>query len=131
MTEQAMSARDRMIDVALENELMNGVDATGVADAILAALPSLGYVHRDEIQVKPLVWDWESDFHCIELFVTKTVLGQYSAFATAEEGAGYYVELEDGALDYSDGPFDTMETAKAAANAHHAARLMAELGGTV
>tara|TARA_R110000772_G_scaffold45492_5_gene104232 strand:+ start:233 stop:592 length:360 start_codon:yes stop_codon:yes gene_type:complete len=110
-----MNARD-MISKALA-PLVNRPNMA--ADAVLAILPDM---------VVPLVWEWESDFHCTELFVAKTSLGQYSAFASEEEQAGYYVELEDGAISYSGGPFSSMDEAKAAANAHNVAQVMAGLG---
>ncbi len=65
-------------------------------------------------EVKPLVWVQESDFHCHEIFVAKTFFGQYSAFDPVELNAGFYIELEDCALDVSEGPYADMEEAKRA-----------------
>lgn len=107
MSDNTPTPRDRIADI-LDHD-RKWPDASETADAIIAALSDM---------IEPLVWGWECDFNCTELFIAKTSFGQYSAYATAECKAGYYVELEEGALFHSSGPWDTMDEAKSAAQKH-------------
>ena len=78
-------------------------------------------------KVKELVWDEECDFHSHETFVAECFYGTYWAYDPIEERAGYYFELDELATVVSTGPYDSMDAAKAAAQADYEQRILSAL----
>jgi hypothetical protein len=106
-----MSARDKIADI-LENmpENMNGWE--DAADAILAALPDM---------IAPLVWD-----KGIVDWAGLKQGGRYVACSTFPEGSwAWWLDGDDESQDVC----ENEQAAKAAANAHHRAAIMAAFNG--
>jgi hypothetical protein len=108
-----MSMRDKVASTISKNiTLEDGVFVGGffdAADAIIAALPDM---------IAPLVW--EADVESYSYSTTQT--GQYQV---REAGSGWYVQLDCMRSSLVSQNLASREQAKAAANTHHRAAIMA------
>ena len=111
--------RDKIAEIVQSNCMENKEE--GYWDAayeILAVLPDM---------VPDLVWDMQSPVSG----TAATSFGEYLVETCHEEGFGFWCPLDYKEDEPPFGYFETLEQAKAAANAHHCTQLIKEMGWTI
>jgi hypothetical protein len=103
-----MNLKDKIVSI-LAPRFCGTYCALGAADAIITALPDM---------IAPLVW--EADVESYSYSTTQT--GQYQV---REAGSGWYVQLDCMCSILVSQNLASREQAKAAANTHHRAAIMA------
>lgn len=106
-----MDMRDEIAQIIWEHET-GGVDHKGAADAIIADLPDM---------IAPLVWDCRSPESCI----AQNPFGQYLVENCHEDGFGMWTPRDCIEDEPPFGYHNSAVDAKAAADAHHRAAIMA------
>lgn len=77
------------------------------------------------VEVKPLEWVEEHDFHCSEIWDCETIIGRYFVFKEHDRSTCSF-EFEAGPNSAQDG-FPDIDAAKAAAQADYNARILSAL----
>lgn len=116
--------REKLADLVLEGiDNVHDMDVThdayawSAADAILAALPEIVAG-----MVKPLEWVHRSDIPYLH-----NALGADGWWRNIRESCGRFILEANPITGTSEQVFQTIESAKAAANAHHTAKIMKAL----
>ena len=107
-----MTMRDKIADAALKCCILDTAEALDIADAILAAMPGM---------VPDLLWS-EFGKECVR---ADSILGRYEIMWGWENGQ-YALDVPKYARSTEWHP--TLESAKAAANAHNAAAVCKAMG---
>ncbi len=126
MTNKLIEAADEMAKLLSGGSEQNSPVVRNALTAYRSARNEQG-----EAEVKPLVWEYEADFHCEEVFKSDCFFGTYWSYNPIENMAGFYFEIDEIATVVSTGPYDTMDAAKAAAQADYETRIRSALAGGV